>query len=158
MKFTNAQVALLHAAESLGVSVLITMLTALYQYFILHGFNVQGLISVGIVSFVGAFGMLYKSLLANPNLGPATIDTVNELKDTLAQHTKAISSLQAAVQQSTAVQQAPVQAQVQQAVQAPVTPVPVPQLQFIAPNRSFTNLELPAIATAPMPVPTSPIQ
>jgi hypothetical protein len=155
MKFTSAQTALLHAAESLGVSALASVVTALYQYFILHGFNVQGLIGVACVTFLGAFSMLYKSLQNNPNLAPALLDTVKELKDTADQHTQAISFLQSAMQA---------------AVQVPVTPItpapqvnPVnlntgvttnaaPQLQFVPMNRSFTNLEIPAVA------PVSPTQ
>lgn len=135
MKFTSAQIALLHAAESLGIGAIMTTLAALYQYFILHGFNVQGLVGVAVISFLGAFGMLYKSLTNNPNLGPAIADTLNELKSVSAQHTAAISSLQ-------------------QQVVAPVIPAQ-PSLQFIQPQplSNTTNL-IPSSAAMPFDVTT----
>ena len=111
-KATSAQTALLHAAESLGVAALMTIVAALYQYFILRGFNVQGLVGVASLGFIGAFSTVYKAIAANPNLAPAIADTLAEIKSTIEQHTQAISFIQQAMQ----------------AAQAPASQVP--QLQF----------------------------
>src|SRR5271157_82474 len=127
MKQTAAQTALLHAAESLGVAALMSIIAALYQYFILHGFDVQGLIGVGSIGFIGALSMLYKSLSANPNLVPAINDTIKEVDARVTQlgasHLSLVAVVNALVQQQ---QQAPTP---QPAVSRPqFTPVPVPTI------------------------------
>ena len=78
MKLTTAQNALLHVAESLGISLGLGLVGGTYQYILGHGLNIPALLTFILPIFVGQLTMLYKSILANPNLGQAELDTLNE--------------------------------------------------------------------------------
>lgn len=94
-KPTAAQLALLHVAESGAVSGVLTIIMAVYQAVATNGLNWPALGMTAGVAFLGAMGMIYKTVLSNPNLAQAGTDTLSEVKALLEQaipylHTHAV--------------------------------------------------------------------
>lgn len=77
---TSAQLAILHVAESAGISALMTIVAGVYQYVLTNGLNVPGLLTFLGTAFVACLAMVYKSVRSDPSLGQAAMDTANEAK------------------------------------------------------------------------------
>ena len=84
MKPTTTQQALIHTAESAGISGLMTVAGGVYQYVFAHGLNIPGLLGFLGTSFVAQMLMIYKSVKSSPQLGQAVVDTSGEVKASLA--------------------------------------------------------------------------
>lgn len=75
---TTAQLAVLHVAQSAGLSALITFLLAIIQYLSTGNIDLPTLLKVLGGGFLTALGMIYKSISSNPQLAQAALDTANE--------------------------------------------------------------------------------
>lgn len=84
-KPTPAQLALLHVAESGAVSAVATVIAGVYQIVATHGLDWPALGTFAGTIFLGSLAMIYKSVLANPNLAQATSDTLAEIRAMLIQ-------------------------------------------------------------------------
>lgn len=84
LHLTPPQLAIWHIIESVLMSFVLTVLLGTYQYITTHGLDYAGLGTFWATSFLGALAMIYKSVSGNPNLGPAILDSLNEIKGLLA--------------------------------------------------------------------------
>lgn len=75
---TAAQLAVWHGVQSAGLAGIISILVGTGQFLSTGNINVNALLTVLGASFVGALGMVYKSVSSNPNLAQAALDTANE--------------------------------------------------------------------------------
>lgn len=79
IKLSTAQTVALHVVESVLISAVITVLTALVQYVGKNGLNLPQLgIEAGAL-FLGAMAMVYKSLSTNPQVIAGLNDTIPQI-------------------------------------------------------------------------------
>ena len=72
---TAAQSAIVHVAQSAGLSALISLLIAIAQYLSTGNIDIHTLLSVLGGGFLTGLTMVYKSISSNPNLAQAALDT-----------------------------------------------------------------------------------
>jgi len=80
VKWTTAQSSLFHFALSLLVSIIMSVLAACAQYLYSGKFNGQELVVIASAAFIASFSRGIISLESNPNLMPAILDAINELR------------------------------------------------------------------------------
>lgn len=80
MKLSPAQAALWHTAESAISSAMITLIIGVWQQLATGQTNWGELFTIFGSGFVAALGLVYKSVLASPDLKQAEADTAEEIK------------------------------------------------------------------------------
>lgn len=84
MKLSPAQAALWHAGESAISSTMITLIIGVWQQLATGATNWGELFTIFGGGFVAALGLVYKSVLASPDLKQAEEDTAEEVKNFLS--------------------------------------------------------------------------
>src|SRR6185503_5932614 len=75
---TSAQQAVLHVAQSAGLSALVSLLIGTAQYLSTGNIDIHTLLSVLGGGFLTGCTLVYKSVSSNPQLAQAALDTANE--------------------------------------------------------------------------------
>ena len=75
---TTAQQAIVHVAQSAGLSGLVSVLVGVVQYLSSGSIDLRTLLTVLGSGFLTALTFIYKSISSNPNLAQAALDTANE--------------------------------------------------------------------------------
>lgn len=84
---TAAQSAILHVAQSAGLSALVSLLIGTAQYLSTGNIDVHTLLATLGGGFLTACTMVYKSVSNNPQLAQAALDTANEAIQRIEQMT-----------------------------------------------------------------------
>lgn len=160
MKLSSAQAALLHTGESAASSAIMTLVIGIWQQIATGQISWSQLFIVFGSGFVGALGLIYKSVASSPSLKQAEADTTNEaiaeaksLAMMALNHIEsiwpALHSLNSAVQNQQAATKPVQPVSAPQPVQPQITPVvsssgvaSVGQVPFAVPQRSFTQSAL----------------
>jgi hypothetical protein len=85
LKLTSSQTLILHLLESVLVSALLAGIVAGYQYLGSDTVNTSALVGVFVAAFLASFFKGFLGLQNNAQLVPAIQDTLNEVKDLVAQ-------------------------------------------------------------------------
>lgn len=75
---TSAQLALIHVAQSAGLSALVTLLTAVAQYLASGNVDLRVLLTVLGGGFLTGLTMVWKTVSSNPVAAQAALDTAQE--------------------------------------------------------------------------------
>lgn len=135
---TAAQSAIVHVAQSAGLSALISLLIAIAQYLSTGNIDIHTLLSVLGGGFLTGLTMVYKSISSNPNLAQAALDTAQEALQKIEQLSP--SWLNADIQKVTK----SVTDQPRQAVQSVPKPIVLPPAQSAQPQQPTSGGGLPA--------------
>lgn len=127
MKLSPAQAALLHTGESAASSALMTLVVGIWQSLATGQVHWSQMAVVFGSGFIGALGLIYKSVKASPALPQAETDTTNQLASEA--HSLAMTALNHIEAIWPAIHTLNTQQAATKAAQ-PVAPVSVPQVPF----------------------------